>query len=290
VLADLPPGKRQPNLLFGVLRWHGVPVEDPLAALAWLHEHSATALADMRARRTQTNEVARCAVLLPALAAISPTPLALIEVGASAGLCLMFDAWRYHYVGADLDHYVGSSSTDLVLTCTVEGQIPLPGHVPEIAWRTGIDLNPLDPGQPDVQRWLECLVWPEHHQRADNLRAALSVAQDSDVRVEVGDLITDLPELLRRVPHGLTPVVLHSATLAYLGEFERSAADVRHRRATTGRYRDKGAFRRHRRRSTTGTRRRPRQPAHVAVAACWTPTRTCGPNPTTGPEKPSTRS
>lgn len=40
--------------------------------------------ATMRARRTQTNEPARCAVLLPALAQL-PQPLALIEVGVSAG-------------------------------------------------------------------------------------------------------------------------------------------------------------------------------------------------------------
>jgi hypothetical protein len=52
----------------------------------------------MLARRTQTNEAARCAVLLPALALL-PQPLALIEVGASAGLCLLYDEWRYHYVG-----------------------------------------------------------------------------------------------------------------------------------------------------------------------------------------------
>ncbi len=38
-------------------------------------------------KRTQTNEPGRCAVLLPLLAAL-PQPLALLEVGASAGLCL----------------------------------------------------------------------------------------------------------------------------------------------------------------------------------------------------------
>ena len=45
----------------------------------------------MRARRTQTNEPARCAVLLPALAQL-PEPLALVDVGASAGLTMLFDA------------------------------------------------------------------------------------------------------------------------------------------------------------------------------------------------------
>ena len=52
----------------------------------------------MLARRTQTNEAARCALLLPLLAAL-PQPLALLEVGASAGLCLLPDRYGYDYAG-----------------------------------------------------------------------------------------------------------------------------------------------------------------------------------------------
>src|SRR5665647_2544527 len=81
-LSKVEPAKRQPNLLFGALRWHNVTVEDPAEALAWLREHQDAVLAVVRTRRTQTNEVARCATLLPALALL-PQPLALIEVGAS---------------------------------------------------------------------------------------------------------------------------------------------------------------------------------------------------------------
>ena len=44
----------------------------------------------------QTNEAGRCAVLLPVLAAL-PQPLALLEVGASAGLCLYPDRYAYRY-------------------------------------------------------------------------------------------------------------------------------------------------------------------------------------------------
>lgn len=51
----------------------------------------------MRTRRTQTNEVARCALLLPVLTRL-PAPLALIEVGAAAGLGLRLDRWAYRYV------------------------------------------------------------------------------------------------------------------------------------------------------------------------------------------------
>jgi Uncharacterized protein conserved in bacteria (DUF2332) len=67
-LSNVEPAKRQPNLLFGALRWHNVTVDDPAEALAWLLEHQDAVLAVMRNRRTQTNEVARCATLLPALA------------------------------------------------------------------------------------------------------------------------------------------------------------------------------------------------------------------------------
>jgi hypothetical protein len=54
----------------------------------------------MRRRRTQTNEVGRCAVLLPALAEL-PEPLALLEVGASAGLNLLPDRYSYEYLHPD---------------------------------------------------------------------------------------------------------------------------------------------------------------------------------------------
>ena len=52
----------------------------------------------MGTRRTQTNEAARCATLLPLLAML-PGPLALTEAGASAGLTLLPGRFSYHYGG-----------------------------------------------------------------------------------------------------------------------------------------------------------------------------------------------
>ena len=83
-LGTLPPPKRQPNLLFAAARYLlGTPPD--ITTLRALVSENPVALARvMLARRTQTNEPARCATLLPALAQL-PSPLALIEVGASAG-------------------------------------------------------------------------------------------------------------------------------------------------------------------------------------------------------------
>ncbi|WP_410901039.1 DUF2332 family protein, partial [Pseudoalteromonas sp. SIMBA_162] len=59
---------------------------------AGLAQHGGAIRALMLARSTQTNEPGRCAVLLPALASIRGK-IALIEVGASAGLCLLMDKY-----------------------------------------------------------------------------------------------------------------------------------------------------------------------------------------------------
>jgi len=218
-LTALPPVKQQPNLLFAAMRWCGAPVGEPRAALAWLREHEDQVREVVLSRMTQTNEVARCAVLLPGLALL-PGPLAVVEVGAAAGLCLRYDAWRYHYSGDGVDVQFGNDSP-VTLACQVRGSGPVPEAVPEIAWRAGLDLAPVDVTDPDARRWLEVLVWPEHEERAARLRAALEVAQQRPVRVDEGNLTTDLDALLDQVPDGTTAVVVHSATLAYVEDDER---------------------------------------------------------------------
>jgi len=233
-LSTLPPGKTQPNLLFGVMRWHDVPVENPAAALAWLHQNHDSVRAALLARATQTNEAARCAVLLPALAQLTARtdgPLALMEIGASAGLCLLYDAWRYHYTRPDgTTHELGAPGSAVELHCSVDGPVPLPTAVPDIAWRAGLDLNPLDPHDDDVQRWLQCLVWPEHTDRADRLRAGLALAAQHPALVRRGDMTRDLAPLLVEARRQLdvaagagrgAVVVTHSAALVYADLDER---------------------------------------------------------------------
>jgi len=153
-LDALPQAKRQPNLLFAAACYLlGQPAD--LTALGKLIRDRGDELAaTMRSRRTQTNEPARCATLLPALALL-PQPLALIEVGASAGLTLLADRYSYDYSG---HRVTGTDPLAPELSCQPHGPVPLPTRVPEIVWRAGLDLNPLDVMADDDVRWLRCLL------------------------------------------------------------------------------------------------------------------------------------
>jgi hypothetical protein len=225
-LDTLPEPKRQPNLLLATVRFLGGQVDAWPAFRAFVLERWAEVATLMRARRTQTNEPTRCATLLPVLAAL-PQPLALLEVGTAAGLCLYPDRYAYRYaVGG---HEVGLGDSPAVLRCAVVGPAPLPGALPQVAWRAGLDLNPLDVrSEPDMQ-WLAALVWPEQVERAATLRAAIDVVRADPPCIVAGNLLTDLSALAADAPPDTTLVVFHSAVLAYLGTDERIefAAQVR---------------------------------------------------------------
>jgi hypothetical protein len=211
-----PPRKRQPNLLLAAVRLLFGLQPGYAAFRAAVLAHPTEVAAVLETRRTQTNEPGRCAPLLPLLAAL-PQPLALLEVGASAGLCLLPDRYAYDYAG----HRVGAAP--VVFPCRPEGPVPLPGALPQIAWRAGIDLAPVDIADRDAVAWLEALVWPEETDRLERLRAAVAIARADPPRVVEGDLIERLPGLAADAPPDATLVVFHTAVLAYLERSQRDA-------------------------------------------------------------------
>ncbi|MDX6297250.1 MAG: hypothetical protein QOI51_1107 [Nocardioidaceae bacterium] len=214
LLSTLAPRKRQPNLLFAVVRLLGGPLDDPAAFHDYTVANWPMIEAEVRARATQTNEPGRCAVLLPVLAAL-PQPLALLEVGASAGLCLYPDRYGYRYG----DHAVGSGEP--VLECAITGVAP-PDSVPEVVWRAGLDLNPLDVNDPGDVAWLDALIWPEHEHRRARLQAAAAVAAAEPPVLLRGDLVDDLPALAAQTPSGATLVVFHSSVMFYVPQPRRT--------------------------------------------------------------------
>ena len=232
LLEELPVGKRQPNLVFAAARWHGAltpsAYDGPGGLREVLREHWPQVLETVLARSTQTNEVGRCATLLPVLGGLEG-PLALLEVGASAGLCLHPDRWSYRYVGeaGDVVHRLDPADgpSPVVLECVLQGAAPVPSALPEVVWRGGIDLNPLDLSTPDTARWLETLVWPEHDDRRARLAAACAEVADVPVDIVRGDLLEDLDQLVDRA-RGQAPdatlVLFHSAVIAYLDDEGRA--------------------------------------------------------------------
>lgn len=216
-IATLPGIKQQPNLVFAAARWHGVPAPGPYAGLrnALLADDGAIR-ATILERATQTNEVGRLATLTPVLvrvAAEAGRPLALLEVGASAGLCLYPDRWSYDWSGAG--SLAGPGPT---LHCEVTGPMQLPAALPEVAWRGGLDLHPLSVTDVDQMAWLTALVWPEQDDRRTRLEQAIAVAAADPPHLVAGDLRHDLPALVDAASAYGEVVVFHSAVLAYVDE------------------------------------------------------------------------
>jgi hypothetical protein len=235
LIAALPPAKRQPNLVFAAARFSGAPEASYDAFRDWLVVHWPEVEPVIRTRSTQTNEAARCAVLLPVLSALEG-PLALIEVGASAGLCLYPDRYGYRYATARgvvaLDPAGGPAA--VTIPCAID-EASVPTRLPDVVWRAGIDLNPLDARDPDARAWLRALVWPEHDDRRTRLDAALRIAADDPPLLVRGDLVEDLPQLLAAAPPDAHVVVFHSSVLAYVdpGGRERFADLMRSSTGTT---------------------------------------------------------
>lgn len=210
-LAALPVEKQQPNLLLAAFRFLcGTPADWPDFRARFL-AHAEAIRAEILHRRTQTNEPARCAVLLPALARL-PGPLALIEAGASAGLCLLPDRYGYHHTGH------APFGPEPRFPCRASPSTPVPAAVPEIVWRAGLDLNPLDVWDADEMAWLRALVWPGQPERSRRLDEAIATARADPPRIVQGDLLTGLPALAAEAPQDATLVIFHTAVVAYVAD------------------------------------------------------------------------
>jgi hypothetical protein len=233
-----PYNKRQPLLMLAAARFLGAKVSPYPEFRVFLDEHWAEVSRTVMSRATQTNEVGRCATLLPSLAAIAAAegrPLALIEVGASAGLALFPDRYSYEFddgatvtrldPGASGELQAGSGQPPAraghrpeppVLRCRTAGPVPLPDSLPSVAWRAGIDLNPLDVRNPDDVAWLEALIWPEQEFRRERLRRAIAVARQDPPLLVAGDLNEQLLSLAGQAPPDAALVVFHSAVMGYV--------------------------------------------------------------------------
>jgi hypothetical protein len=216
LIDRLPREHRQPSLVFSVANWLGAPAAAYPEWRAWLVEHWPRVEAAARDRRTQTNEPLRCIPLLAALARI-PGPLALLELGASAGICLGVDRYSYRF---DDGAVIGVGAP--LLECVTTGIGVAPTALPAIAWRRGIDFAPLSVAADEDRRWLEALLPPDRADRLARLRAACDTLAADPPEVAAGDALGALEEQALQAPEAATLVVVALGTLVYLAPPARS--------------------------------------------------------------------
>lgn len=221
-VASLPRGRRQPPLVFAVARLLGA-AGDGEALCSLLVHRSAEVAALLHTHSLQTNEPQRCAALLPALATVSG-PISLIELGASAGLCLYPDRYAYRYqTSSETIAVAPDEGSAVTLTCSLRGDAIPAFSLPDIVWRAGADLHPLDARRETDRAWLAALVWPGEQGRAERILAAAEIAAADPPHLLAADAIDALPALVANAPAGTTIVVTTPGLLPFLPAPERAA-------------------------------------------------------------------
>ncbi len=175
----------------------------------------------LSSRNVATNEVQRCACLVPAFAAGiawldgDNSAAHFIEVGSSAGLTLIWDRLAY-----DFGHgLVGAVTAPFTLACTVEGPDPLPAAapLPRALSRIGLDIEPLDLSRDDDVAWLRALIWPEQRERVARFESAVALARAAPTPILRGNALDLLPGLLGGEP----ACVYHSFVMAQFDDAMR---------------------------------------------------------------------
>ncbi|MFI9274604.1 DUF2332 domain-containing protein [Kitasatospora sp. NPDC052896] len=240
LLMDTPASQRRPSLLFAAVNHllrdrtehrlaayypiHGGdrPVDDqaPAALQAFCAEHADELRELLLTRSTQTNEIRRCFALrlgLSRIAAHWSGPLALLEIGASAGLNLHFDDYGYRLGNRLVQPKDGAPVT---LSSVVRGGGPvheLLGELPAVTYRIGADLEPVElSADPEAGPWLEAFIWPEQVRELATLRAAINLSRREPHRLVRADAVQDTARLIAEVPEELPVVVFTASLLSYL--------------------------------------------------------------------------
>lgn len=218
------------------------PGDPAPAVLDLVRSHHDLIAERLMVRLVQTNEVGRCSYLAPAIRHAArlegDMPIALFEIGASAGLNLLLDKIDYRYRSTTISTSVpaSTSSTDLpgreerlVVHADLRGPHRPPTHPVSVAWRGGIDLNPLDLRNAADRGWLRALVWPDIQTRRDRLERALAIAANThdSIRIHRHDATEPWIHLLADVAPRAHLVVFHTAVLAHMTEAAREAAAAR---------------------------------------------------------------
>jgi len=213
------PGQPPPNILFGAVHhlllkgvdhplrsFYPSVVKNPLPltnSFAYFkdfcHMYKDNIVQLLQTKLVQTNEINRCAYLYPLFCHIYELvnkPLALIEIGTSAGLQLIWDEYSYSY--SESGELFGRINSPVQLRSSIrDDKFPdLSWTIPPISERIGVDLHVNDVTKEEDYLWLLSLIWPEHHERRKLFKKAATLKSKHDIQLIEGDGIDLLEDLI----------------------------------------------------------------------------------------------
>jgi hypothetical protein len=179
-----------------------------------LIEHQAE-IRRLVSHRCQTNEVGRCVALLGGFLEVAHRtglPLRILEIGASAGLNLRWDHYRYESIRGAW----GDPVSPVHFDHTFEVPPPL-NRSALVVERKGCDLEPVDPTSEEGALTLRSFIWADQLRRLSLLDGAIKVAEDVPAEVERIDAASFLERELAEHREGMATVVYHSVFMQYVG-------------------------------------------------------------------------
>ena len=197
---------------------------------AFTLERAARVRSLISSRVTQTNEVRRAALLYPAVALVAKAargPVALLEVGTSAGLLLGMDTFSYRYQTEQGQVVAGPTRSSVGLHCALAlapgATLPAIPKRLSVGARIGLDAHPVDLTDEDEYAWLEACIWPDQPERLRLFGAAATAQRKSPPTLVQGDAVDDLRSVAERLPAEL-PVVVITSNVLWLFDADRRAA------------------------------------------------------------------
>jgi hypothetical protein len=170
----------------------------------------------------QTNEVGRSGVLINGfleVARATGLPLAMHEIGASAGLNLNWDRFRYSLAGRTW----GDEKSAVHLKPEWQGPpSPIEASLSVVS-RAGCDIAPIDITREESRARLKAFIWPDQPERLNRLEAAMAVALEHPVAVEKEDALVWLRRKLKDRGERAATVIYHSSVWFYMPKEEREA-------------------------------------------------------------------
>ncbi len=269
LLVSARPGQARPVLWFAALhdlvlrrpdvpaaRWYAsvvgrdaVPEGDPWPDVrTTVLDHASELRRLMATRTTQTNEVNRCVYVAAGLAVATvdrpDVPVALVELGASAGLLLGVDRYAVELTSPHGSAHLGDATSRVRCSGVDRGGVAAAldargAGLPDVRARVGLDLAPVDLDDDEAVRWLEACLWPDVPGRVERFRSARELLRHDPPPILAGDLVHDasraVDAALGQATAGAEHVVVYSSwSLTYVERERRVALADELARIATG--------------------------------------------------------